>query len=209
MAADVAPIAALPLFPLNTVLFPGGLLTLKIFEARYVDMVATCLRERTPFGVVALTRGQEVRRPGETEQFESVGCLAELLECDSPTVGILHIRCRGGRRFRQDGAAQQADNGLWAADVHTLADDPPAPPTAEQAGTVAALQRAIAALESQGNAPFLPPWRLDEAAWVANRWCELLPIPLAARQLLMELMDPVTRLELVRQFLQQHQVIDG
>lgn len=209
MAADAASIAALPLFPLNTVLFPAGLLTLKVFEARYLDMVATCLRERTPFGVVALTKGQEVRRPGDTEQFEAIGCLAELIECDSPTVGILHIRCRGGRRFRQEGAAHQADDGLWEADVQTLPDDAPVPPTVEQASTVAALQRAIAALESQGNAPFLPPWRLDEAAWVANRWCELLPIPLAARQSLMELTDPVARLELVRQFLQQHRVIDG
>lgn len=209
MAADATPLPGVPLFPLNTVLFPDGLLTLKIFEARYLDMVAGCLRERTPFGVVALTRGQEVRRPGETDQFETTGCLAELIDCDSPTAGILQIRCRGTRRFRLDGPARQAHDGLWQAEVQPLADDPRVAPSPEQAGTVAALQRAIDALAAQGTEPFLPPWRLDDAGWVANRWCELLPIPLAARQALMALPDPLARLDLVRQFLQQHRVIDG
>lgn len=198
---------AVPLFPLNTVLFPQGLLTLKIFEARYLDMVSACLRESAPFGVVALTKGHEVRRAGEAEQFEAVGCLAELIDCDSTTAGILYIRCRGGQRFRLQDAPRQADDGLWEGDLALLDDDPADPPTAGQAGAVAALQRAIDALSEQGTQPFLPPLRLDQAAWVANRWCELLPIPLAARQSLMELSDPVSRLELVRRFLVQHQVI--
>lgn len=198
---------ALPLFPLNTVLFPGGLLSLKIFEARYLDMIATCLRQRTPFGVVALTKGQEVRQPGERQHFEAVGCLAELIDCDSPGTGILHIRCRGSHRVQLE-QPRQAPDGLWEARATSLPDDPAVPPSQAQAPTVAALQRAIAALESQGNLPFLPPIRLDDAAWVANRWCELLPIPLAARQSLMVLTDPTARLELVRQYLRQHQVID-
>ena len=207
MSPGLPSFEALPLFPLNTVLFPGGLLSLKIFEARYLDMVAQCLRERSPFGVVALTRGQEVRRPGEATSFEAVGCLAELLDCDSPSTGILHIRCKGTQRF-QTTQPQQAADGLWLAPVQCLPDDPASSPNAEQASTVAALERAMQALEAQGSLPFLTPSKLDDAAWVANRWCELLPIPLAARQSLMELPDPVARLELVRQFLRQHEVIE-
>lgn len=209
MAAETPSMRGVPLFPLNTVLFPDGLLTLKVFEARYLDMVSSCLRERTPFGVVALTKGQEVHRAGETERFEPVGCLAELIDCDSATIGILHLRCRGAQRFRLHGEPRQAADGLWESDLTLLADDPPTPPTTEQAGTVAALQRAIDALSGKGAPPFLPPLRLDQAAWVANRWCELLPIPLAARQSLLELPDPVARLELVRRYLLQHQVIDN
>lgn len=206
MAPELPAFNALPLFPLNTVLFPGGLLSLKIFEARYLDMVATCLRERTPFGVVALTQGHEVRQAGETQHFEVVGCLAELIDCDSPGTGILHIRCRGSHRFRLD-QPRQATDGLWEARAEGLPDDPVIAPAPAQAETVAALQRAVTALETQGSLPFLPPMRWDEAAWVSNRWCELLPIPLAARQSLMELADPAARLELVRQYLRQHQVI--
>jgi Lon protease-like protein len=206
MASELPAFNALPLFPLNTVLFPGGLLSLKIFEARYLDMVAACLRERTPFGVVALTRGHEVRQAGETQHFEAVGCLADLIDCDSPGTGILHIRCRGSHRFRL-ARPQQASDGLWEAQAECLPDDPAMAPTPAQAETVAALQRAVSALEAQGSLPFLPPMRWDDAAWVANRWCELLPIPLAARQSLMELADPTARLELVRQYLRQHQVI--
>jgi len=170
-------------------------------------MVAQCLRDRSPFGVVALTRGQEVRRPGEATHFEPVGCLAELIDCDSPSTGILHIRCQGTQRFTA-GEPQQATDGLWSAPVQCLPPDPAIAPTPAQAGAVAALERAVQALQEQGSLPFLTPIRLDDAAWVANRWCELLPIPLAARQSLMELPDPTARLELVRQFLRQHQVIE-
>jgi Lon protease-like protein len=208
MATDTAG-TPVPLFPLNTVLFPGGLLTLKIFEARYLDMVSDCLRQGTPFGVVALTKGHEVRQAGHTEQFEAVGCLAEVMECDSSTANILHLRCRGTRRFRREGTAQQAAGGLWRSAIVPLDEEPTVAPAPEHAGTVAALSRAIDALAGQGATPFLPPTRLDDAAWVANRWCELLPIPPAARQSLMELDDPLARLELVRRFLLQHQVIDA
>lgn len=206
MASTLPCFDALPLFPLNTVLFPGGLLTLKVFEARYLDLMTLCLRERSPFGVVALVKGSEVRQAGQTQQFETVGCLAELIDCDSPGPGILHIRCRGSHRFSLR-APHQSDEGLWLAEAERLPDDPAMAPTADQAETVAALGRAITALEGQGHLPMLPPVRLDDAAWVANRWCELLPIPLAARQSLMELADPIARLALVQQYLRQHQVI--
>src|SRR5436190_19168979 len=93
------PTFELPLFPLQTVLFPDGLLSLKVFEARYLDLVASCVRESTPFGVVALKQGSEVKKGDASTVFESVGTLAELIEVDSAHAGILQVRCLGTQRF--------------------------------------------------------------------------------------------------------------
>ncbi|BDI04120.1 LON peptidase substrate-binding domain-containing protein [Sphaerotilus microaerophilus] len=195
-----------PLFPLGTVLFPDGLLPLKVFETRYLDLIADCLREGTPFGVVTLTRGGEVRLDGEAVAFADVGCLAELLSCDSEQAGILQVRCRGLQRFELRSPRQRTD-GLWVADTRPLPADEPAAPGEEHLGCVAALGRAIGALGAQGQAPFLEPHRLDDAGWVANRWCELLPIPLPTRHKLMALPDAKARLALVDGFLRRHGIV--
>ncbi len=197
----------IPLFPLGTVLFPGGLLPLKVFEARYLDLVGRCLRERTPFGVVALVGGSEVRGQGKTAvRFEPVGTLAELIEVDSPQQGILIARCRGTQRFEAMAPRQQAD-GLWLADLRALPDDDVVAPDAALAATVRGLATAIAALKEQDADIVLEPHRFDDAGWVANRWCELLPIPQAAKQKLMELPDPQLRLRLVDDYLRGKGVI--
>jgi hypothetical protein len=186
-----------PLFPLRTVLFPGGLLELKIFEARYLDLMSRCLRERVPFGVVALRAGGEARAAaGEPVQLYGVGTLAELLDVDSAQAGILLVRCRGTHRFVV-GATRQERDGLWLAETTPIADDCPAAPTPSQAQAVKGLGDAIATFAAQGAGPFLAPHRLDDAGWVANRWCEILPLPLEAKQRLMALEDPVARLEVV------------
>lgn len=202
----VTELRPLPLFPLQAVLFPAGLLSLKVFEARYLDLTAACLRDKRPFGVVALTSGHEVRRPDEAVAFESTGVLADLLEVDSTQAGILQLRCRGTQRFRVDAARQQAD-GLWLADAHTLPDDESVAPTQALHETVRGLANAIAALKAKGAEPFEAPYRFDEAGWVANRWCEILPISLAAKQKLMELPDALVRLELVDEFLRGQGVV--
>ncbi|MCK6426983.1 MAG: LON peptidase substrate-binding domain-containing protein [Burkholderiaceae bacterium] len=194
------------LFPLGTVLFPDGLLALKVFEARYLDLIGRCLREGSAFGVVTLSRGGEVRQDDEAVAFAEVGCLAELLGCDSEQAGILHVRCRGGRRFELRAPRQRAD-GLWLAETRLLSADEVHHPAPEMMGSVAALGRAIAALGAQGPSPFLEPYRLDDAGWVANRWCELLPIPLATRQKLMALPDAAARLALVDGFLRRHGIV--
>lgn len=203
-----APLSAeeLPLFPLQAVLFPDGLLSLKVFEARYLDLVGRCLRDGSRFGVVALKRGSEVRRSDDHVTLESIGTSAELLDVDSAQAGILLVRCRGGARFEVGASRQQAD-GLWLAATTPIPDDPPVAPTPALAGAVRGLAEAIAALDSQGTPPFLTPHRFDDAGWVANRWCEILPIPLAARQRLMELKDPLVRLELVDDFLRRKGVV--
>ncbi len=196
----------LPLFPLQTVLFPGGLLSLKVFEARYLDLAATCLRERKPFGVVALLKGNEVRRGDEGVVFEDVGVLAEMIEVDRAQPGILQLRCRGTRRFRIGGTRQQSD-GLWVGTIALLPDDDAVAPAETMLETVRGLANAIASLKGKGVEPFEPPYHFDNAGWVANRWCEILPIPLAAKQKLMELPDGNVRLGLVDEFLRGKGVV--
>ena len=188
--------AELPLFPLATVLFPEGLLELKIFEARYLDLMSRCLRERAPFGVVALKSGSEARRPAEKVALHDVGTLAELIDVDSTQVGILLVRCRGGARFTV-GATRQEKDGLWLAETTALAADPVVAPGAGHAGIVQGLVEAIATLAAQDARPFLEPHRFDDAGWVADRWCEILPLPLEAKQRLLTLADPLARLDVV------------
>lgn len=201
--------AALPLFPLNTVLYPGGLLPLKIFEARYLDMVGECLRTGGGFGVVALREGLEVRRPGApAESFEHAGVLARVDDVDAPQPNILLLRCSGTRRFTFDAPRQDSD-GLWRADVHFLPDDAPVPPGEEFQGAADALARALQALESQGVELCAGEPQLDDAGWVANRWCELLPLPLSARHKLLLLTDPLMRLRLVDDVLRQRGLVTG
>jgi Lon protease-like protein len=201
-------LTALPLFPLQTVLFPGGLLNLKVFEARYLDLMLACLRNASPFGVVSLRQGGEVQRAeAAAVRFEKVGVLAELIDVDAEQAGILQVRCIGGPRFEVDGAGQLA-NGLWVATNASLrADDAAVAPLPEHAGTVRALASAIEALAAKGTHPFRQPFRFDDSGWVANRWCEILPISLAAKQRLMELADPATRLNLVNEFLRSKGVV--
>jgi hypothetical protein len=199
-------VTELPLFPLQTVLFPGGLLSLKVFEARYLDLAATCLRERRPFGVVALRKGHEVRQGDDTTALEDIGVVAELLEVDSAQAGILLLRCRGTHRFRIASTRQQPD-GLWIGMVEMLPDDEVLAPVETMHETVRGLANAIASLKGKGVEPFEEPYRFDSAGWVANRWCEILPIPLAAKQKLMELPDARVRLGLVDEYLRGKGVV--
>ncbi len=201
--------ALLPLFPLNTVLFPGALLGLKVFEARYLDLMADCMRTREPFGVICLRQGNEVGSSERPLQAEQVGVLARIDEVDAEQAGILRVRCTGLTRFRRVGEAERRDNGLWLARTEPIADDPPRAPAAAMMQTVGALAEAIRKLQQQDRVPFAPPFRLDDAGWVANRWCELLPVSLAAKQKLMELDDPVIRLSIVDGYLRDKKVVLG
>ncbi len=200
---------ALPLFPLRMVLLPGALLGLKVFEARYLDLVAQCLRTGQPFGVICLSQGAEVGASEQPIELEEVGTLAHIDDVDAEQPGILRLRCHGGQRFKRLAEAQRLAGGLWACRVELLRDDPARTPGPAVAPTVAALAEAIKALHEQDHEPFAAPYRLDDAGWVANRWCELLPLPLAARQKLMALDDPVIRLSLVDGYLRDKKVIVG
>jgi hypothetical protein len=193
-------LAELPLFPLQTVLFPDGLLQLRVFEARYLDLVSHCLRHDTPFGVVCIHQGSELRRGADKPRFESVGVLAHLREVDAEQPGILSASCRGGLRFEIQRRWQRQD-GLWLAEAQAIATEPGQPVPAELEPAARALEQAIASLAAQDQHPFAPPFRLADAGWVANRWCEILPVSLAAKQRLMALDEPVLRLKLVDEYL--------
>jgi Lon protease-like protein len=196
---------ALALFPLQSVLFPGAHLPLKVFEARYLDLVGRCMRERSSFGVVSLRHGKETGRDGV--RFEREGVLARIDDVDAEQAGILQVRCTGTQRFAIEGEPYQQRDGLWLADVALQPDDDVQAPEAALLATVKALANAISALRDQGSTPFTKPYRFDDAGWVANRWCEILPIPLAAKHRLMLLAEPQLRLRLVDEYLRGKGVV--
>ena len=200
----------LPLFPLNTVLFPGGVLPLKVFEARYIDMVRDCMKRDAPFGVVRIKSGKEV---GAAAQPDSVGCLAHIVEWDMPELGLLMLQTGGGRRFRVLETRVLADQRIEAK-TELIDDDIDPPPSAELVACATALKRVIQdideAARAEGEAGFSPfpaQLRLDSTCWVANRWCEILPISTLARQKLLELTDAQSRLAIVHQYLVQHGIV--
>ncbi len=200
MASSALTLQSLPLFPLGTVLYPGGVLPLRIFEVRYLDMIGRCHKAGAPFGVVSLVQGSEVRRPGSTEAFASVGTLATISEFETPRPGLMMTRVSGTQRFRIT-ARDQLKHGLWVADVERLPDDMTVVIPDDLKVTAAALGKLIQSLQAKAAAPeqmpLQGPWRLDDCSWVANRWCELLPLSVQLKQRLMELDNPLVRLELV------------
>jgi len=191
---------SLPLFPLGAVLFPDGVLQLRIFEVRYLDMIGRCHKAGAPFGVVLLTQGNEVRQPGVKEAFSPVGTLATISELDTPRPGLMMVRASGAQRFRIT-ASDQLRHGLWVADVERLPADMAVAIPDDLKATATALGRLIQSLQQKADSPArMPlqgPWRLDDCGWVANRWCELLPLPVQLKQRMMELDNPLVRLELV------------
>ena len=191
---------SLPLFPLSAVMFPDGLLSLRVFEVRYLDMIAKCRKAGAPFGVVSLTQGNEVRQPGSQEAFAQVGTLATIHDFEQPQPGLMLVRATGAQRFRIT-ASDQLKHGLWVADVERLVPDMAVPIPDDLQPTADALERLIQSLQLKadhpGPMPLLAPFKLGDCGWVANRWCELLPLPVALKQRLMELDNPLVRLELV------------
>lgn len=202
-------LSKLPLFPLGSVLFPGGVLPLRIFEVRYLDMVRKCHQTGAPFGVVALTQGHEVRQPGIAEGFYDLGTLATIDELSKPQPGLLMIRCHGTQRFRIN-HREQLRHGLWVADVTPLDADQAVAVPDDLKATADALATLIQTLQAQGLAaadlPMRPPWQLGDCGWVANRWVELLPLALGDKQRLMSLDNPLLRLELATDLLAQYQI---
>lgn len=178
----------LPLFPLNTVLFPGGPLPLRIFEARYVDMIRKCMREGAPFGVLLIRSGKEV---GEVSSTADIGTSARIVDFHQMPDGLLGIVCTGEQKFRVDDRRVQAD-GLNIGTVTWLPLEPamPLPPQHTHLGTL--LERALPQISDLYQA--VQP-RFDDAGWVGSRLAEILPISLSDKQECLELDDPLARLE--------------
>ena len=204
--SETLTLSSLPLFPLGTVLFPDGVLPLRIFEVRYLDMIGKCHKAGAPFGVVTLAQGAEVRRPGGgAEVFHSVGTLATITALQTPQPGLMTIRCHGEQRFRIS-SSRQLKHGLWIADVGRLDEDLTVPVPDDLKATADALERLLESLKARQTAenappPLQGPMRLDDCGWLANRWCEILPLPLELKQRLMQLDNPLVRLELVSDIL--------
>jgi Lon protease-like protein len=181
----------IPLFPLGTVLFPGGPLPLRIFETRYIDLVRRCLRQESGFGVVLIREGVEAGGPAAT--FD-VCTYARIVDFSQQPDGLLGIRAEGERRFRIVGR-RRARDGLNLADVEWLAEDTRQPLPEEFADLAPALD----AILTQAGDPYGSLERhLDDAAWVSGRLAEILPVPAGHKQHCLELDDPVERLRYLR-----------
>lgn len=181
----------IPLFPLGTLIFPGGPLPLRIFETRYIDLVRRCMREDSGFGVVMIREGAEAGGPAET--FD-VGTYARIVDFSQQPDGLLGIQAQGERRFRIL-ERRQARDGLNLASVEWLPPEAIVPLPAEFAELGPAVEGAL----TQLGEPYASlERRLDDAAWVSGRLAEILPLPAGHKQHVLELDDPVERLRYLR-----------
>lgn len=185
----------LSIFPLNTVLFPEGVLPLKVFEQRYIEMTKACLRDSRPFGVCRIREGREV---GSAAVPEPVGCFATIESWDMPQPNLFHLVARGGERFRIR-EMRVAPNHLISASVEPIPADSAAP-------WVDRLCREVlqAIIGKVGAEHFPAPARLDDAAWVGFRLAEVLPLEARAKQELLQITDAAARLVQLRALLVQH-----
>lgn len=188
--------ATLPLFPLNTVVFPGGRLSLRVFEQRYLDLVKQAIADDAPFGICAIREGSETGNPAVPH---SVGTEVRVTDWDMPETGILHIDTRAGERFVIRDIRTEP-SGLLVGTVETISSEAPAA-IPDDLGLAVEILRHIVA--EYGDTHFPPPHPFDDAAWVGYRLSEALPLKLSTRQNLLEMNDSVTRLRIVTEFLKK------
>ena len=203
--------AWLPLFPLKTVLFPGGVLPLRVFETRYVDMVRACMKTTSPFGVVAIRSGREV---GKAAEPYTVGTHALIVEWDMPELGVLQLETRGGERFRvletRIQPSQLLEGRIEPLPISSSEADHDSLQVCAQVLEVVISELLEQARDEAGDHfinPFPEPHPLDSAGWVANRWSEMLPISLEQKQALLEINHDGERLLKVEQYLRENRVI--
>lgn len=189
-----------PIFPLQTVLFPGALLPLRIFEVRYMDMAKACLKEGSPFGICLIKEGHEVGTPAVPE---AVGCLAGIAECDMEELGILKVTAEGLERFRIV-SSEVNRAGLIVGEVERHEPEGEAADAAGLAESADFLRKVIAGI---GEQRFASPLRFDDASWVGFRLAEILPLRNDVKQKLLELTEPALRLAILHRFLRQQKLI--
>ena len=189
----------LPLFPLNVVVCPKGIMNLRIFEPRYLDMTKTCLRENTSFGIVAVLPERKVGMTNHLP-FASVGTLVDILDADVSKEDLIMISCQGSNRIKVNGFTIQ-DDGLIIGEVLNIDNDLQIPIPDDLKKVSENLKRLIESLPEQGiseqDIPIMKPYEYEDATWVSNRWVELLDIPLIDKQRLMQIDSPIVRLELI------------
>ena len=189
----------LPLFPLGTVLFPGALLPLQLFELRFLQMIGECERQGTGFAVVTLTLGSEVHRPGASaERFEALGTRVQIERIERPQAGLVMVWCRGVEQISIHNTQQRSD-GLWTGQVQALPPEPAVQVPEDLQHLSVQMHEALTQLSRQ---PSVVPhwseaWRLQDCSWLSHRWGELLPLPLQMKYRLFALREPLMRLELI------------
>jgi uncharacterized protein len=189
----------LPIFPLSSVLFPGGVLALKIFEQRYMDMAKACLKNNAPFGICLIHEGAEVGAPAVPE---AVGTMARIQEWDMQQLGVLQVRAAGEGRFRILDR-RVLESKLIVGQVTPIRDD--------ESGTCPEFapcrEFLCKVLEQIGNSHFAGDIRIDDSSWVSYRITELLPINQVIKQKMLELTDARMRLEILHRILLEQRLI--
>ena len=190
---------SLPLFPLDLVVCPNGRIPLKIFEARYLDMVRNCLRNKSSFAIVTILPEGETDTEGNFP-FADVGTLVSIDEADVTTVGLMMIVCTGQQRVKVESFIQQPD-GLIIGEVRDIPNDIFMPIPEDLILAQRVLKQLLNNLADQDstfkNMPVVEPYEFENATWVSNRWVELLDLPMLEKHRLMQMASPILRLELI------------
>ncbi len=189
----------LPLFPLSSVLFPEGILSLRIFERRYLDMIRDCARDGAGFGVCLILEGQEV---GEPSMPAAVGTLARIVDFHTTDDGLLGILASGAERFNVR-ETRVRDNGLIHASVDWF-DECEIQQVPAECGLLATILERFHE-QVGGDYARVDRARYDDAAWVGYRLAEALPLEESERQLLLQTPDPIERLTQLMHFLPRFQ----
>ena len=188
------------IFPLGSVLFPGSVLPLRIFEQRYIEMTKVCIRDNRPFGVCLIKEGREVGAPAVPH---AVGCLATIEQWDMPQLGLFELRARGTECFRLL-HVQAAANGLITGAIERIPTEALAAPVDEACREVLKL-----IIDRVGPAHFPQPIDLNDASWISYRLAEVLPLEAHVKQSLLEVTDAGARLDRLREILLQAGLIAG
>jgi len=195
----------IPLFPLSHGLFPDGLLSLQIFEVRYLDLIKRCQQQGLPFGVVWLKSGSEVQVPGEVPLLHAYGCVAHIRNFQQVQANFYLVTCQGGARFELHDT-QPGPFGVWQGEVTYLPNDPEVELPVSLQHHANRIGKVIASAQQQGQShilPILQPYLLDQCGWIANRYAEAMDIDVEKKiELLCEL-DPLNRMQEVDYLLAQ------
>ena len=204
MTNSTPTVRQIPLFPLGTVLFPDGVIALKIFEARYLDMIKQCLREKTEFGVVSIIKNPDAIEEDLSLSFSKIGTLARIEDFDPIQPALYMTKSFGTQRFKLMNSKQEL-NGLWIGEVELLENDPLIPIPQEHQNVAELLDEIISVIQREnllGDAPFKKPFKVDDCGWVSNRLAELLPISLIQKNHLLAQTNPRIRLDLVSEIIE-------
>jgi Lon protease-like protein len=184
----------IPIFPLNTVLFPGGALPLRIFESRYLDMVTQCMKQDSGFGICLIREGKEVGQAARVHDYGTFGTISYFQNLPD---GLLGITVRGEQRFEVLSTYVEP-NQLTMARVRFVDN--------ETAMAIPAQYRRVSDILCDMIQQLGPPYSTlpadyDDAVWVSNRLAELLPLEVSLKQMLLQENDPVKRLSRIHDIL--------